>query len=58
MGDWTDMTFEQWLELGQGRGFCTKPVCATHEGIPNIGDEEAQWEDGGDPCQPAVRLLP
>lgn len=31
-------------------------VCATHEGIPSTEDEEAEWEEGHDPCQMVIRL--
>lgn len=50
--------FGAWLALGVEKGWVTDMVCATHEGIPNVGDEEAAWEDGGDPCQVVLRVLP
>jgi uncharacterized membrane protein YebE (DUF533 family) len=31
-------------------------VCATHDGIPQTDEEEAQWEEGLDPCQVVIRL--
>jgi hypothetical protein len=51
------ITFEEWLELGVGFGFCSEPVCDTHDGLPLTEEEKQAWEDGGDPCIPAVRLL-
>lgn len=45
-----------WLQAGVERGWCSKSVCATHDGLPNTPDEELEWEEGHDPCVPAVRL--
>jgi hypothetical protein len=39
-------------------GYCTRPVCATHDGLPSTDEEDAEWEDGYDPCVAAVRLCP
>lgn len=51
------MDVYDWVKLGEEKGFCSPPKCATHDGIPHVGDEEQEWEEGGDPCQPIVRLL-
>lgn len=51
------MTFEEWLVEGVSRGYCSPPVCNTHDGLPSEGDEDELWEEGFDPCIPAVRLL-
>jgi hypothetical protein len=51
------ISFEEWMSLGVGFGYCTEPVCSTHDGIPTTEEEQAQFEDGYDPCIPAVRLL-
>lgn len=52
------MDFNTWLTVGIDRGFCGIPVCATHDGIPPIDEEEAkEWQDGYDPCQQVVRIL-
>jgi hypothetical protein len=48
--------FESWLQQGYEAGFCGPPVCASHDGIPTTGDEDADYEDGGDPCQHVIRL--
>jgi len=50
------LTFDEWLTYGVGKGYCSAPVCNTHDGLPSSEEEDAQWEDGGDPCVPAVRL--
>jgi hypothetical protein len=53
------MTFHEWLQAGIDNGYCTKPVCSTHDGLPLTPQEEANYEDDGytDDCIPAVRLL-
>lgn len=50
------MTFEEWLMTGISSGFCSEPVCDTHDGIPMNEGEQNAFEDGWDPCIPAVRL--
>lgn len=53
-----DLTQDDWLRIGISRGFCTDAVCGTHDGVPVLSDLEAEeWEAGGDPCAPIVRLL-
>lgn len=53
-----EMTQGDWIGLGVEKGWCSEPVCSTHDGMPVIGEEEeAEWEAGHDPCVPAVRLL-
>jgi hypothetical protein len=51
------MSLEQWLAYGVEHGFCSEPVCATHNGLPSNEEEDEMWEAGDDPCVPAVRLL-
>jgi len=51
------MDVYDWVKLGEEKGFCSPAVCATHDGIPGVGNEEAEWEEGHDPCQHIVRLL-
>lgn len=50
------MTQDEWIDLGVEQGWCSQPVCATHDGVPNTFDEDAEWDEGGDPCQHVVRL--
>ena len=52
------MTQYEWLRYGVDHGFCSDSVCSTHDGLPVTPDEEAEFEDGGDPCIHVVRLLP
>ena len=51
------VTFQEWLEMGIKLGYCSQPVCNTHDGLPSTEEEDAMWEEGLDPCVPAVRLL-
>lgn len=51
-------TFWEWLRQGISLGYCSEGVCNTHDGLPSTDEEEADWEDGGDPCVPAVRVYP
>lgn len=50
------MDMGEWLQLGVARGWCSEVVCDTHEGLPSTDAEFADWEQGFDPCVPAVRL--
>jgi hypothetical protein len=50
------MTFDEWLQVGIDNGFCTEPFCNTHDGYPMHPSEEAEWEEGHDPCASMVRL--
>jgi hypothetical protein len=52
------LTFHEWLDMGMRLGYCSEPVCNTHDGLPSTEQEDAMWEDGQDPCIPAVRLMP
>lgn len=49
-------TFDDWLEAGRARGWASRPVCSTHEGLPTTEAEDLELDDGGDPCMPALRL--
>lgn len=56
---WVDQWDEAqraWLELGQRMGWCSAPVCATHDGLPSTREDVLRWDEGGDPCEHAVRL--
>ena len=51
------MDIFEWVEYGVNNGFCSKVVCATHDGIPTTYTEDSEWDEGGDPCAHVVRLL-
>lgn len=46
----------EWVELGVKNGWCSKPACSTHDGVPLNAAEEAEFDDGYDPCVHVVRL--
>lgn len=50
--------FDKWLQMGITLGYCSEVACDTHDPVPLTPAEEADMEDGGDPCVPAVRLYP
>lgn len=50
--------FLDWMAFGVSQGWITEPFCNTHDGDPYMTEEEEQqWEDGGDPCLPVVKVL-
>ena len=47
-----------WLTIGIDNGWISEPFCYTHDGDPYMTEEEEQeWEDGGDPCCPVLKIL-
>lgn len=48
--------FSLWLEQGLKRRWISGPVCETHEGVPLRKWEEAEFEEGYDPCIPVIRM--
>lgn len=47
-----------WLTIGIDNGWVSDPFCYTHDGDPYMTEEEEQeWEDGGDPCCPVLKIL-
>lgn len=48
--------FETWLEEGIKHGWCGPAVCYTHDALPTSEPEDAEFEDGGDPCLHIVRM--
>ena len=47
-----------WLNIGITNGWITEPFCYTHDGDPYMSEEEEkEWEDGGDPCAPVIKIL-
>jgi hypothetical protein len=48
--------FEAWLEHGIKMGWCGPAVCYTHDGLPTSEPEDAEFEDGADPCLHILRL--
>lgn len=50
------MTYEEWLDYGYRRGYCTSPFCDTHDGAPYTADEFEALDRGEDPCVVALRV--
>lgn len=46
----------QWLAIGIGHGWVSKPACSVHDRIPTTQQEEDAWDAGHDPCAPVVRI--
>lgn len=46
----TDLSFDDWLEMGIRKGFTSPPVCYTHDAVPTTAVEDNLMEDGDDPC--------
>jgi hypothetical protein len=54
----TEKDFNKWLATGIENNWVSEPFCHTHDGDPYMTEEEEeQWEEGGDPCMPVVKLL-
>ena len=50
------MTFDEWIKYGWDKGYCSVPVCSTHDGVPTTATEDEDWENGDDACLHVVRL--
>ena len=50
------VTFDEWLQIGVDNKWCGAAVCSTHDGIPMSEAEEAEWDEGLDPCHHVLRL--
>ena len=50
------MNFDEWIKMGYDMGYCTPPVCATHDGIPSTATEDEQWDQGDEACIHVVRV--
>jgi hypothetical protein len=53
--DIMELDFDQWLEIGVRSGWVSPPVCYTHDGLPTSVTEDAEFEDGSDPCVHIMR---
>jgi hypothetical protein len=50
------MTFDEWLRYDIENGYCVEQTCNTHDGVPLTEYENAQFDEGFDPCVHVVRL--
>lgn len=53
--DWVG-NFDSWIKVGLESKWVGPPVCSTHDGLPSTEDEDATWDEGGDPCIHILRL--
>lgn len=51
-----NLTFEEWANWGWEQGWCSPPVCVTHDGFPTSDEEEEQIMEGDDICVHVIRL--
>lgn len=50
------MNFDHWYQIGLKKGWIAEGVCQTHDMVPMTEQEEAEFEAGGDPCVPVLRV--
>lgn len=54
--DMPEQNIHEWLQVGIDNKWISSVNCLTHEFVPLTADEEREFEDGYDPCIPAVRV--
>lgn len=50
------MDFDTWMKIGYDSGWCSPPVCQTHDGTPMTASEDEDMIEGNDVCVHIVRL--
>ena len=50
------LDFQEWLEFGIANGWVANPSCYFHDSIPATDEEEAEIDEGGDPCINVIRV--
>jgi hypothetical protein len=50
------MDFDTWAKVGYENGWCSPPMCYTHDGLPVTASEDEELSEGHDPCIHIVRL--
>ncbi len=50
-----EMDFDTWARIGYESGWCSPPMCYTHDGLPLTATEDEEMLEG-DPCVHMVRL--
>lgn len=48
--------FDAWLSHGIEQGWVSEGHCDTHDRMPVTDEEEAAFDEGGDPCIPVLRV--
>lgn len=52
----TNLTADEWLEIGLKNGWCTDVVCYTHDSVEMTDEEIHEFDEDLDACIPIVRL--
>ena len=52
-----DLSYLDWMKIGQDNGWISEVFCDTHDGPPLTDEEMQEWDDGGDPCSFHVKML-
>lgn len=52
----TTLKFYEWLNRGIDAGWIAPPTCWTHDSPEITKQEEAEMDEGFDPCIPIIRL--
>lgn len=52
----SEQDFHEWLQIGIDNKWISPINCFTHEWLPLTPEEEQEFEDGYDPCIPAIRV--
>ena len=50
------MDFDTWARIGYESGWCSPPVCYSHDGVPMTATEIEELDTGEEPCLHVIRL--
>jgi len=50
------MDFDTWARIGYESGWCSPPLCYTHDGVPMTATEIEELDAGEEPCLHVIRL--
>jgi hypothetical protein len=50
------MDFDTWAKVGYQNGWCSPPVCYSHDGVPMTATEIEELDTGEEPCLHVIRL--
>lgn len=56
IGTLRSMEFHEWVIMGMEKGWIGPQLCATHDGLPLSEAQEADFDEGFDPCVPIFRI--
>jgi hypothetical protein len=48
--------FYDWVQFGVDKGWIASPKCYTHDGMDTTPEEDAELDEGNDPCMVVVRV--